>query len=544
MHFPANHYRLFFALATCVSIAGLFIPLMDNDAAHHANIALHMYLTGDYVSLVDHNGDYLDKPHLHFWLSAGSYHLFGVNEFAYKLPSFLFSIIAIYATYRLGCLLYDKETGILAALVLFTSFSFFLAMGDVRMDAILTACIIFTTWQGVEWVNKKNIGSILLVALGAALGFSTKGHIALLIPALSIFLYILYQKKYSSCYHWHILLFCFTFFIFISPVLYCYYLQFDLHPEKIIRGEAGRSGIAFILWNQNIERISGENFGSDAAGDHFFFFHTYLWTFAPWSILACLAIFNKIKNIKKKNGEWITAGTILAFSMLITFAGFKLPHYLNIILPVSAIMVAGYLVHNKHESFIKKLLILQYFVCSLALILIIFLNRWAFPLTNPWLVAIFILLIILSVYIFIKQKHPYQKLISITVMSFILLFYLLNLNFYPSLLKYQAGNELAFSTQNKIDSKNVYYWPGIYSSSYDFYSGELRKEIDTTNIPSTIPVWIMIQEKNMHELKEKGIPVMEVVSHPDYEITRLDFKFINPQTRNKKLNKLVLVRIK
>ena len=83
MHFPANLYRLFFALAACIGFAGLFIPLMDNDAAHHANIALHMYLTGDYVNLVDQNGDYLDKPHLHFWLDAGSYHLFGVNEFAY-----------------------------------------------------------------------------------------------------------------------------------------------------------------------------------------------------------------------------------------------------------------------------------------------------------------------------------------------------------------------------------------------------------------------------------------------------------------------------
>lgn len=129
-------------------------------------------------------------------------------------------------------------------------------------------------------------------------------------------------------------------------------------------------------------------------------------------------------------------------------------------------------------------------------------------------------------------------------MTFILIFYLLNLNFYPSLLKYQGGNELAFSTQNKIEATNVYYWPGIYSSSYDFYAGVLRKEIDTTNIPSSTPVWIMIQEKNMYELTEKGYTVMETVSHPDYEITRLDLKFINPKTRKEKLNKLVLVRIK
>ena len=61
-----------------------------------------MYLTGDYVNLVDYGKDYLDKPHLHFWLAAFSYKIFGVNTFAYKLPSLLFTIMGTYSTYRLG----------------------------------------------------------------------------------------------------------------------------------------------------------------------------------------------------------------------------------------------------------------------------------------------------------------------------------------------------------------------------------------------------------------------------------------------------------
>ena len=71
-------------------IGGLFIPLMHNDAAHHANIAVHMFNTGDYVNLVDRGNDYLDKPHFLFWSAAFFYQLFGVNPFAYKLTSFLF----------------------------------------------------------------------------------------------------------------------------------------------------------------------------------------------------------------------------------------------------------------------------------------------------------------------------------------------------------------------------------------------------------------------------------------------------------------------
>ena len=33
-------------------LRGLFIPLMHNDAGHHANIAVHMYNTGDYINII------------------------------------------------------------------------------------------------------------------------------------------------------------------------------------------------------------------------------------------------------------------------------------------------------------------------------------------------------------------------------------------------------------------------------------------------------------------------------------------------------------
>ena len=148
---------------------------MDTDSAHHANIALHMYLTGDYVSLVDHAGDYLDKPHLHFWLCAFSYKLFGVTTFAYKFPSLLFTVLGVYSTYRLGRALYNTEVGKLSALILASSFAFILANNDVRMDAILTACIAFAIWQLVEFVQNKKGLNIAGAALGLALGFSTKG---------------------------------------------------------------------------------------------------------------------------------------------------------------------------------------------------------------------------------------------------------------------------------------------------------------------------------------------------------------------------------
>ncbi|MGZ5222449.1 MAG: ArnT family glycosyltransferase, partial [Chitinophagaceae bacterium] len=455
--FSRSQYTILFGLLSVVYIIGLFVPLMDNDSAHHANIALRMYLTGDYVSLVDHGKDYLDKPHLHFWLSAWSYSVFGVTGFAYKFPSFLFTILGTYSTYRLGRTLYGNEVGRLAALIVASAFAYKLANNDVRMDAILTASIIFATWQLTEWVHNKRLLNAVGAALGLALGFCTKGHIAVFTPAVGIFFYILYKKDWKSFYHWQLLVLIFAFGVFISPVVYCYYLQYDLHPEKIIRGKSGRSGVEFILWKQNFERFQGDSFGADAKNDYLFFFHSFLWVFAPWSILAFVAFFKRLKSFVNRKYEWLTIGTFMVMALMISFSGFKLPHYLNIIFPVTAVLTASYLIEQwQKRKTLKGLLLTQVIICSLCLLIAGAVNVWAFPIGNIIAAVGFFLLLAVAVFFLGRLLTNIQKIVGASVITSLLVFYLLNSNFYPQLLKYQAGNELAFAKKAYVDAKKVY----------------------------------------------------------------------------------------
>src|SRR5205085_11630419 len=127
-----------YLLLAAVYIAGLFVRLMNNDAGEYALVAMYMAQKNDFINIVRKGEDYLDKPHLLFWLSALSFKIFGINGVAYKLPSLMFSIIAIYSTTRLGTILFDKRTGILAGLVLGYSQAFIIANYDVSTDAILT----------------------------------------------------------------------------------------------------------------------------------------------------------------------------------------------------------------------------------------------------------------------------------------------------------------------------------------------------------------------------------------------------------------------
>ena len=517
---------------------------MDNDSAHHADIALHMYLTGDYFSLVDHAGAYLDKPHLHFWLCAFSYKVFGVTTFAYKFPSFLFTILGTYSTYRLGKALYTTETGKLAALIVASSFAYMLANNDVRMDAMLTASVVFATWQLVAFIQTKKTLNVAGAALGLALGFCTKGHIAVFVPAVAAIFYILYHRdwKFFLTPKWLLLLFLFG--LLISPVVYCYYLQYNLHPETVVRGKDHVNGVKFILLQQSVQRFGGE-MGHDAKNDYFFFFHSFLWAFAPWSILAYIAFVTRLKTFFRRKEEWLTSGVFIVMLLLISFAGFKLPHYLNIIFPATAVMTASFISCKGSQSkWIKSIFIIQLIITLLLLLLVSVINAWAFPVNVVWVITGIILLLAVVFYFFrTKTYDPLQKAVGVSVAAMILSFFLLNGNFYPQLLTYQGGNQLAFSTKGKVDPASVYFWKGFYSSSYSFYTATLRKQFEDSVLRPGKKTWLLFDIRNEEEIKQSGYRSGQRFSVLDYEITKLDIKFMNPAKRQKECTEMVLAEI-
>ena len=516
---------------------------MDNDSAHHANIALRMYQTGNYIHLIDKGNDYLDKPHLHFWLSALSYHVFGVTGFAYKFPSFVFTVLGTYSTYCLGKSLFHKEAGLLSALIVSTAFAYMLANNDVRMDAILTASIAFATWQLVDWLNTRRLVNVAGAAIALALGFSTKGHIAVFTPLVSVFFYMLYKRDWKSVYHKHVPVMILLFFLFISPVVYCYYIQYDLHPEKIIRGRSNVSGVEFILWKQSFERFEGDSFGSDAKNDYFFFLHSFLWAFAPWSILAFIAFVNRIKQFRTRSAEWLTTGTFATMMVLISVSGFKLPHYLNIIFPIAAVMVASHLLRVQNQERAQRhTAVIQMIVCFLLFIAAAIINLWAFPISNVAVVAGLIVFITAGWLLFGSSKSRFEKIVAGSAFTALLVFYLLNANFYPQLLQYQAGNELAPLVVKNIGAKNVYFQEGETSWSLNFYSNTLHQYFHDSLIDTRKKIWLATNNERFAELTEK-YRFGKIYSHIDFEITRLEGKFINPETRTEASRRMLIAEV-
>ena len=539
--FTNTTYLVLFSLLGVVYFIGLFVPLMNSDSGHHAVIALHMHLTGDYVSLIDREQPYLDKPHLLFWLAALGYKVFGVTSFAYKLPSFLFTVLGTYSVYRLGKALYDNETGKLAALIAASAFGYILANNDVRMDAILTASVAFATWQLVAFIQHKKITSVAGAALGLALGFATKGHIAVFTAGVATLFYIAYLKEWRILLNPKWLLLILFFSLFISPVVYCYYLQFNLHPETTVRGKNNIDGVAFILWGQSIERFSGD-MGKVGSNDYLFFIHSFLWAFAPWSVITFISFFNRIKNFLDRKQEWATTGLFAVMLLIISFSKFKLPHYLNIVFPTAAVMTAAYLFY--HHKATRKLFVVQLVVAALMVLGALVLNTWIFPVGSvPVIIGSLLLLAAIFYCLRTTSFSALQKLVLNSTLVSVFVFLLLNGNFYPKLLSYQGGNQLAFENGGRVNPDEVYFWEFTKDYSWYFYTASLPKKFDAAVLNTKDKVWILSDSSEIKNIKASGLEIGQQYSATSYHVTRLTGTFLNPATREQATSQLVLSQV-
>jgi len=121
---------------------------------------------------------------------------------------------------------------------------------------------------------------------------------------------------------------------------------------------------------------------------------------------------------------------------------------------------------------------------------------------------------------------------------------LLNANFYPQLLTYQGGNELAKTIKGKVDPVNVYFWKDNYSSSFNFYTATERKQYDDSLlVRGKEPIWLLFDIRDLSSIREAGYIIGFSYGARDYEVTKLDFKFVNPSTRDQTVTRMVLAEI-
>ncbi len=549
-------------LLILVLAAGMFFPkLMDTDAPEYAGIAMHMHQQNNWADIVNRtyeNGqayDYLDKPHVLFWSAWPGYQLFGATDYGYRLVSILMSLLAAMATAKLGGLLYNKRVGQVAALMFMTSQAILLANHDVRTDSLLTSFVVLAVWQLVLFIQKNKWQHLLWAGAFLAGGVGTKGMIAVLVVGSVTFFYLLGQRNFKTLFTWKWAILLASFLVFLSPVLYYYYQQFDLHPEKLVNGSYGMSGIKFLLWTQSFERFAGDRTFVDNP-EFSFLFHSLLWAMLPWSVLCYSAVVARIKEAGQTRGkslwqvEQLTFAGVWAMFIFMSMSSFKLPHYINVLFPFMSIFTAQFVHQFFQKGNFKALRIIrnfQWVIVGILGVLFVVLNGWAFPVQH-WGVALAILLFaaIIIWYFLRTPTNLFDKAWVPSAATILLVNFGLNLNFYPQIARYQGGSAMAEVVKEmRVDKQQLFLYHTVLRS-FDFYLQDWRPMLSDTAIRDRIaakqPTIIFTNDDGI-ALLQKSFVLQELSKQPDFHITGLNAQFINPKTRSNSYGFVHLVAV-
>ncbi len=179
--------------------------LMDDVDAVQAQIARNMVATGDWVTPQLNGIVYLEKPPLKYWMIAVSFLLFGVHDWAARIPLVSMVVLLCWLTYRFGRWAFGERTGFYSGVVLATSAGLWLFTRVQISDAMLAATITLACWGFVRafdpdeprpgvWMH------VFYASIGAGLLF--KGLIGAVFPVAAGGLYLLLTREAWSPAAW------------------------------------------------------------------------------------------------------------------------------------------------------------------------------------------------------------------------------------------------------------------------------------------------------------------------------------------------------
>jgi len=190
------HFYLIVLLVAAAVYAGCMISppsLMDDVDAVQAQIARNMLTSGDWVTARLDGIPYLEKAPLIYWLIAESYKIFGISDWAARVPMVLAALALAWITAAFGTWAFGTRAGFFAGLCISTCFGLFLFTRILIPDVMLTASIALSLWAFLRTIDDteprpRRWALVMAVSLGISLLF--KSLIGVVFPVAAGLIYL------------------------------------------------------------------------------------------------------------------------------------------------------------------------------------------------------------------------------------------------------------------------------------------------------------------------------------------------------------------
>ena len=312
--------------------------LFEPDEGRNAEKAREILLTNDWITPHEDFLPILDKPIAFYWLVAISFRLFGLSEWAARVPSALAAGGCIVLVYLFARRRWGVREALWSSLVLATSFEYFVFARLVIFDMTLTffitlALFSFDRLRDPDPVYSRRGNAILMYA-SIAIGTLVKGPIALVIPAMVILFYLVFT------WHWALLR-----NLYLLPGIVLYFAI--VAPWYVAVNARNPGYLGYFLWEEHVVRYLTPHFSRTKSW--YYFFIVLGAGFLPWSILLPITGAFSLRRWRDKEMGFLLLWAILPF-VFFSASKAKLPHYILPIFPALALLTGRTVAHYLKET--------------------------------------------------------------------------------------------------------------------------------------------------------------------------------------------------
>jgi hypothetical protein len=311
------------------------------------------------------NHIWVHKPPMFLWQISLSIKVFGANELGVRFPSILLATLMVFFTYRIGCILKNERTGIIAAIFLSLNyFTWNLVSGYFHTDHNDVSFAFYVTaslWAYLEYREKGRNKFILLIGVFAGFAILTKWLTGLFVFGIWGLGILLDAKRRTNWKEYVKIFISFSIcvMVFLPWQLYIY----QAFPEE--------SEHEFIEQTKHFNEVK-EGHGGD------FFYHIdqlqailFNTEFISPILLVSIALFLRT-NSKNRTENWSIIGMVFFAILFFSIAKTKMPAFTYFLTPLLLIIIASFIDYLFYKLNEYKIQIFQ----KLNLLISVFILFW------------------------------------------------------------------------------------------------------------------------------------------------------------------------
>lgn len=366
--FASARRELYLVLIAATIFAGCLISppgLMDDVDAAHGQLARNMIQSHDWTIPQLDGVPYIEKAPLPYWLIAISYLIFGVHDWAARIPFAFGAVLLCWVTARYVRWAFGARAGFYSGLVLATSIGLFLFTRILIPDVLLTLCVLLSFWSLQRALDADGSEThpgrwAALLAISLAIGVMLKGLIALVLPLGGALLYLVVTRQLFSRETWrrlHPVRGLLIFLLIAAPWHVLATLRMPPHFDFTLHSGPGEyhGFLWFYFMNEHLLRFLGLRYPRDynTVPRLAFWLLNLVWLF-PWSLYLPAALKLNYKPLDRAGRTRLIAlcwsgFLLLFFTFSTTQEYYSMPMY-----PALALLIGSAMDETENEKWLNR----------------------------------------------------------------------------------------------------------------------------------------------------------------------------------------------